>query len=268
LSAHAFIAAAIPLASLLRDFESWVGGISERLASAVSGASDPLAIAIFFAAGVLASLTPCVYPMIPIVVAYMGGAESAAAAGGGGDVGRRQRVVFRSLAYVVGMALVYTALGLTAVLLGRTFGAMTQTAWAYWIVGGVLVVFALSLVGLFELRVPNFILQRVGTGPREGMLGAVVMGATSAVVAAPCAAPIVFPLVTIIGTQQRVVFGTVAMLAFSLGLGLLFLLLGISSGLAASVPRPGAWMVRLKAGLGVVMILLSLYFFYQGYLKL
>jgi thiol:disulfide interchange protein DsbD len=241
--------------------------MSTQLAEAVSGSSDPVAIGIFFVAGVLASLTPCVYPMIPIVVAYMGGAESAAAASGSESGGRKRRVVIRSLAYVLGMAVVYTALGLTAVLLGKTFGAMTQTAWAYWLVAAVLILFGLNLFGLFELRVPDFIMKRVGTGPREGLLGAGVMGATSAVVAAPCAAPIVFPLVTIIGTQGRVVFGGLAMLSFSLGLGLLVLLLGVSSGLAASVPRPGQWMVTLKKVLGVVMVLISLFFAYQGYLR-
>ena len=259
--------AALPLAGFLADFENWVGGLSTRLAEAVGGASDPVTLAIFFAAGVLASLTPCVYPMIPIVVAYMGGAETRALADGAPAAGRRRRILVRSLLYVVGMALVYTGLGLAAVLLGRTFGALTQTWWAYGFVGLVLFVFGLSLLGLFDIRVPAFLLNLAGGGPREGHLGAVVMGATSSIVAAPCAAPIVFPLVAIVGQQGRLVFGALAMLSFSLGLGLLFLLLGISSGLAASLPRPGGWMETLKKVLGVVMVLLALYFFHMGYLR-
>jgi thiol:disulfide interchange protein DsbD len=261
------LAALTPLAGFLLDLENWVGGLSSKLAESVGGASDPVAVGIFFLAGILASLTPCVYPMLPIVVAYMGGAETAAMAAGAEQAGRRRRIVMRSLLYVVGMAIVYTALGLAAVLLGRTFGALTQEPWAYAIVGLVMLVFGLSLFGLFEIKVPDFILQKVGTGPREGHIGAIVMGATSAIVAAPCAAPIVFPLVAIVGQQGRIVFGTIAMLAFSLGLGLLFLVLGIFSGAAASMPRPGGWMVTLKKVLGVVMVILALYFFYQGYLR-
>ena len=263
-------AAGVPLgllASFLTDLESWVGGLSTQLAQSIEGASDPFVIAVFFASGVLASLTPCVYPMLPIVVTYMGGAESAAVAAGASKEGRRARIVLRSLSYVVGMALVYTILGVVAILLGKTFGSVTQSFWGYAVVGVVLLIFGLSLMGLFEIRVPNFLLERVGTGPREGMLGAGVMGATSAIVAAPCAAPIVFPLVAIVGTEGRMIFGTLAMLAFSIGLGMLFLALGISSGLAASLPRPGGWMVTLKKVTGVVMLLLAAFFFYQVTLR-
>jgi thiol:disulfide interchange protein DsbD len=250
----------LPVASWLTSFENWIGGISAQLAEAFQGASDPLALTLCFLAGVLTSLTPCVYPMIPIVVAYMGGAESAAMSSGSPASGRRRRVVVRSAFYVVGMAIVYTILGLVGILLGRTFGALTQSAWGYGLVAAVLIVFGLSMIGLFEVRVPSFILDRVGTGPREGNFGALVMGATSGIVAAPCAAPIVFPIIAVISTQGRVIFGTIAMLAFSLGLGLLLFLIGISSGLAASLPRSGPWMVTLKKVLGVLLIAMGLWF--------
>jgi thiol:disulfide interchange protein DsbD len=258
---------ALPLAALgdlLLRFENWVGSISSALADAVADASDPFALAICFAAGVMASLTPCVYPMIPIVVAYMGGAESAAIAGGAPRESRRLRVLLRSLFYVAGMALVYTALGLTAILVRRPFGSLTQGFWGYGFVATVLVVFGLSLFGLFEIRVPGFILSRVETGPRRGNWGALAMGATSAVVAAPCAAPIVAPLAAWVARENRLVFGSLAMLSFSLGLCLLLVLLGVSSGLAASLPRPGGWMVRLKQVMGVLMLLTAALFFYWG----
>ena len=248
--------------------EDFLGGLAARLADAVGGASDPLAIAIFFGAGVLASLTPCVYPMIPIVVTYMGGAETQAMAAGASAEGRRLRVLVRALVYIAGMAAVYTGLGMAAVLLGKPFGSMTQTFWGYGLVALVLAVFGLGMMGLFEIRVPSFLLDRVATGPRKGWAGAAVMGATSAIVAAPCAAPIVFPLVTIVAKAQRLVFGTGAMLAFSPGLGVLFLLLAISSGLAASLPRPGGWMVTLKKVVGLLMLVLAAWFLYQGWLRL
>jgi thiol:disulfide interchange protein DsbD len=86
------------------------------------------------------------------------------------------------------------------------------------------------------------------------------MGATSAIVAAPCAAPIVFPLAAMVAREGRVVFGTIAMLVFSLGLGVLFLLLGVSSGLAASMPRPGPWMITLKKVTGALMLAIAAWF--------
>lgn len=257
----------LALIAFLEQIGNWAENASAQLQETVAGASGPFALVVFFAGGVLASLTPCVYPMIPIVVAYMGGAETAAIAQGADATGRRRRVFTRALVYVLGMSVVYTALGIAAALLGQTFGQMTQTPWAYGIVAAVMLVFGLSLFGLFEIRIPSFIVDRVGTGPREGALGALLMGATSGIVAAPCAAPIVFPLLALVSQGGQVVFGTLAMFVFSLGLGLLFLLLGIFSGMAASLPRPGLWMVRLKQGVGVVMILLAAYFVYQGYLR-
>ena len=256
------------VATAASGLEDTIGAWAAKLAGAVGGASDPLAIGIFFAAGVLASLTPCVYPMIPIVVTYMGGAETDAMAAGASAEGRRWRVIIRALVYIAGMAAVYTGLGMAAIALGRPFGAMTQTFWGYGLVALVLAVFGLGMMGLFEIRVPSFLLDRVGTGPKKGLTGAAVMGATSAIVAAPCAAPIVFPLVTIVAKDQRMIFGTVAMLAFSLGLGVLFLILAIFSGLAASMPRPGVWMVLLKKAVGVVMLVLAAWFLYQGWLRL
>ncbi len=252
-------------APLLADLGNWAETLSDQLSAHIEGASMPVALGIFFLGGVLASLTPCVYPMIPIVIAYMGGAETAAVASGADAAGRRRRVVMRAVAYVLGMSVVYTILGIVAAMLGKTFGAMTQTFWAYAVVALVLIVFGLGLFGLFEIRVPSFIMNRVGTGPRQGLGGALVMGATSGIVAAPCAAPIVFPLLALVGQGGAVLFGTLGMFVFSLGLGLLFLLLGIFSGMAASMPRPGPWMVTLKKVVGVLMIVLGVFFLYKGY---
>ncbi len=258
----------VVFAFIVASFSQWVGGLSDQLAGAVGGASDPLAIAIFFGAGVLASLTPCVYPMIPIVVTYMGGAETDALAAGASSEGRRGRILLRALIYVIGMAVVYTGLGMFAILASKPFGSVTQSFWGYAIVGLVLAIFGLGMMGLFEIRVPSFLLNRIGTGPRQGMIGAALMGATSAIVAAPCAAPIVLPLVALVAKEGRLLFGTIAMLAFSFGLGLLFVVLAIFSGMAASLPRPGGWMVTLKKIVGVVMLLLALWFFYQGWGRL
>lgn len=253
-----------PLALVAGPTE-WLEGLSAQLNRAASGVSDPAALVFVFLAGIVASLTPCVYPVIPLVVAYMSGSEASAVAGGAEASGRRRRAMGRSLAFVGGLAIVYTALGVTAILLGKPFGSLTQTWWGYAIVALVFLVFGLSMWGLFELRAPSFVLDRLGTGPRKGFWGAVGMGATSAIVAAPCAAPIVFSIAVKLGQEQRFVFGTLAMLIFSLGMGLLFLVLGIFSSLAASLPRPGAWMVTLKKFVAVVMIFMAGYFIYRGY---
>jgi len=236
-------------------FIDWIDDLTQALNDRLEGASIFGAIGIFFVAGFLTSLTPCVYPIIPIVVAFMGGA------------GKRSRAhtIGLALLYVTGMAVIYTGLGILAALLGRPFGTLTQSWWAYGIVALIIFLFGLSMLGLFEIRLPTRLVGAASGGPREGVLGALFMGATSAIVAAPCAAPVVGVAMVWIGQQGQVGLGAAVMLAFSLGLGLLLVILGISAGLAARAPRSGKWTEHVKKGFGIVMILIALFFAYKAW---
>jgi thiol:disulfide interchange protein DsbD len=200
-----------------------------------------------FGAGFLVSLTPCVLPMIPITIGIIGARAA----------GSRWRAFSLSLAYVAGLALVYTALGATAALTGSIFGAWMQNVW---VVGTVAVFFAamgLAMFGLFDVAVPSGISTRLNRLGGAGYGGAFVVGMVGALVAGPCSGPVVAALMVLVGAGGEVMLGVALMLAFSLGMGVLFLLAGLFS---SAIMRPGAWMESVKRVFGVIMLLGAIWF--------
>jgi len=213
------------------------------------------ALFVVFAAGVLTSFTPCVYPMIPVTVTYLGGAAA----------GSRRRAVTLSLIYVLGMALVYSALGVVTALLGKQFGNFTRNAWIYGGVGLLIALFGVAMLGWINIPVLGFFGRIQAEGVRRGgYLGALLMGVAAGFVAAPCTAPVLGLLLVYVARTRDVVWGGTLLLAFALGLGLLLMLLGIFSGLLTGIPRAGAWMERIKIAFGVGMLLVAAYFLYQA----
>ncbi|HEX6059062.1 MAG TPA: cytochrome c biogenesis protein CcdA [Gemmatimonadaceae bacterium] len=216
-----------------------------------------LAFPLVFLAGVLTSLTPCIYPMIPITVAVVGGD----AVGDGRAERRRGRTVALTLAYVVGLALVYAALGLVAGLTGSLFGAISTNPWLYFAMANVLVLAALAMLDVVPIRVPAFVMRRAataGTGGRVG--GAFVMGAMSGLVAAPCSAPVMAAVLTWVSTTGSAALGFAYLFAFSLGMTALLVAIGLSSGTLARLPRAGAWMVWVKRIFALIMIGVAEYY--------
>jgi cytochrome c-type biogenesis protein len=206
------------------------------------------AIGVVFLAGLLTSLTPCVYPMIPVTVTYIGGAAG----------GNRRRTFSLSFVYVLALAVVYAALGVTAPLLGKTFGMFTRSPWVYGPVGVLFVLFGLAMLDLFTIPIPGFASGMQARGARRGgYLGAALMGVASGFVAAPCAAPVLSGLLAYVAQTRNAVWGGTLMFVFALGLGTLLMLLGIFSGLLASLPRSGPWMVWIKKGFGIILILIG-----------
>ena len=236
--------------SLLDTLNAWGYALSQTLEGQLQSGSIS-AIFVVFAAGVLTSFTPCVYPMIPVTVTYIGGAA-------GGD---RRRAVALSSVYVTGLAVVYAALGVVAALAGKIFGQFTRTPWIYGGVGVLIVVLGLAMIDILPIRVPSFFagVQQEGA-KRGGYLGALLMGVAAGFIAAPCTAPVLGLLLTYVATTRNVVWGSALLLSFALGLGLLLMLLGIFSGLLASLPRAGAWMDRIKKGFGFAMLLVGAWF--------
>ncbi len=207
-----------------------------------------VAIAVVFAAGLVTSLTPCVYPMYPVMVPYILGAAE----------GNRRKAFTLSAVYVFGLALIYTALGVTAALLGKTFGKMTDTPWVPGIFGLLIVLFGLEMLGVFTLRLPSFLsgLQSAGT-LRGGYVGAMLLGIAAGFVAAPCTAPVLGVLLTYVAARHQVAWGGLLTFTFSVGMGFLLLLLGVFAGLLGSMPKPGRWMVVVKNVMGVLMIVIG-----------
>jgi thiol:disulfide interchange protein DsbD len=194
-----------------------------------------------FGAGLVASLTPCVYPMIPITMAIIG-------AKGGGPL----RGLVRSGALVLGMALTYSILGAAAARAGAALGAVAQSPFFLVPVSALFVLFGVSLLGGFEIRLPSGLQARLqGDRPRQGLGGALAMGMVLGPLSAPCVGPWVGTVLLAIAKSGRVALGAAELFVFALGMGVLFLAVGAFS---ASLPRSGPWLVRLKQAMGLVAL--------------
>ncbi|MCC6928135.1 MAG: sulfite exporter TauE/SafE family protein [Gemmatimonadaceae bacterium] len=233
------------------------------IAQHLSG-SPATALPLLFVAGVLTSLTPCIYPMIPITAAIVGG-QAAEGSGGGtrdGSVSMRVRPLLLTLSYVLGLSLVYAGLGLFAGMTGTMFGRVSTNPWLYFAMANLLVLAALSMFDVIPVRLPSFVLQRAasaGTGGRVG--GAFAMGAMSGLVAAPCSAPVMIAVLTWVTETKSGVLGFIYLFAFSLGMCTLLVVVGLSSGAISRLPRAGVWMVTVKKLFGLVMLGVAEYYF-------
>ena len=220
-----------------------------------------LAIPLVFAGGVLTSLTPCIYPMIPITAAIVGGSEAAV-----GSAGRaRWRPLGLTLTYVFGLALVYSALGLFAGLTGTLFGTVSTNPWLYFLMANVLILAALAMLDVVPVRVPTVLLSRASSAGTAGRYsGALVMGALSGLVAAPCSAPVMAAVLTWVSTTHSATLGFVYLFVFSLGMCTLLVVVGLSSGSLTRLPRAGIWMVWVKRLFALVMLAVAEYYLVKG----
>ncbi|MCC7194389.1 MAG: sulfite exporter TauE/SafE family protein [Gemmatimonadaceae bacterium] len=228
-----------------------------RLADQLS-TSPGAALPLLFLGGVLTSLNPCIYPMIPITAAIVGGSTAGAPVA-------RGRVFVLSLAYAVGLALVYSVLGLVAGLSGTIFGAVSSNPWIYFTMAQVLLVAGLAMLGVIPVRVPGWLAARAATAGKGGRLaGAFAMGAMSGLVAAPCGAPVFAAVLTWVTTTRSAVLGFAYLFSFSLGMCTLLILVGLSGGLTASLPRAGAWMLWVKRFFAALMFVAAEYYLIQA----
>jgi len=240
----------LPLAAAAFALVAWLPGLST---SGSTGASTDLGLARFlaegsalafgaaFAGGVLTSLTPCVYPLIPITVSIFG-ARSARS--------RRQAIIL-SLLYVLGIAATYTALGVGAALGGKAFGSVMTNPWALGFVALVLAAMAASMFGAFELALPASWQARLNTVGGAGYAGALGMGLVAGIIAAPCTGPVLAAALAFVAAKGSVAFGAGIMFVYALGIGLLFFLIGAFS---VALPKSGPWMESVKSFFGVALL--------------
>ena len=217
--------------------------------------SPATAIILLFAAGVLTSLTPCIYPMIPITASIVGGQSL------GEAKAPKSRTIFLTLAYVAGLAIVYATLGVIAGMTGTIFGTISTNPWLYFTMANVLIIAALSMLDVLPVRLPAGLMQKASTAGTAGRAsGAFVMGAVSGLVAAPCGAPVMAAVLTWVTTTQRAALGFVYLLSFSFGMCALLVAVGLFSGTLTRLPRAGAWMVWVKRIFAVIMIGVAEYY--------
>ncbi len=198
--------------------------------------------------GLAASLSPCVYPMIPVTVAFFGGQDPEK---------KRSRTVALALTYVLGIVLSYAVLGVLLARAGQDLGSVMVHPGVVALVSGVLAAMGLSLFGLFEIRMPSALQERLSQGEGRGFAGAFVTGAVLGLVASPCVGPFAASILLFVARSGDPLVGFAALASFGFGLGTLFLVLALG---AASLPRSGAWMVGVKEFFGWVLIGSSLWF--------
>src|SRR5438874_4565331 len=228
----------------------------------VDGLADALthrpliALVTLFGAGLVTSLTPCIYPMIPITAGILSGTSAGQPS--------RARTARLTLAYVTGLALFYAILGLFAGLSGSLFGTVSASPWARFAIGNLLLVFALAMFDVIPVSAPQR-LMRWAAGLGGGSYPAVfLLGATSGIVAAPCGAPAFAAVLTWVASTRSGFLGFVYLFVFSLGMTALLVVVGLFSGTLSTLPRAGAWMAWIKKAAGVILLGMAEYYFIQA----
>ena len=224
--------------------------VQDRITARLKQGSFMLNVLAFLSFGILLSLTPCVFPMIPILSGIIVGQPGAVSTARG---------LLLSLAYVLAMALTYALLGVLAGSLQVNLQAASQNIWTIGAFSLIFVLLALSMFGLYELRVPAFVQTRLSalSAPRDGSSGSglyssALMGAVSAIIVGPCVAPPLAGALLYISQTGDAVLGGAALFAMGLGFGAPLLIIGASAG--SLLPRVGAWMEKVKQGFGVIML--------------
>ena len=223
-------------------------GITGSLLDLLKHSGPAPAALISFSLGLALAFTPCVYPMIPITVAFFAGQSA----------GRKSKAFRLALAYVVGIAVTYSALGVAVSSFGLMMGSVLQNTWALVLIAAVFTGLALSMFGLFEIRPPAFIMNR--SAARSGVAGALLMGLMVGVVASPCIGPIVGGVAVWVAQAKNPVLGFWVFFSLSLGMGIPFLALAVFSGALARLPRAGPWMVTVKNLSGLALLGAAVYF--------
>ena len=205
-----------------------------------------------FIAGFLTSLTPCIFPMIPITLSILGTQV----------IGQSKSKSFvLSLCYVLGIGVTYAFLGVMAAKTGSFFGAMLASPLVISIIAIVFVLMGLSMYGIFEIKTPLWVQNQLSERKiKKGFKGVFLAGLVSGIVASPCVGPVLIGILTYVSQTQNTILGFLLLFTFAMGLGILFVLLGTFSQLINQLPKSGLWMDSVKFLFGTSMIAMALYY--------
>jgi len=241
----------------------------ENLLKAGSFGGAILALGLAYIGGVLSSLTPCIYPMIPITIGVVGGIQTHS------EEKNKRGMISRGIAYVCGMALIYAFLGVLAGITGQVFGSFTNTSKWYVGLGAVMTFSALMMMDIVPFD-PQAWLDRikrsmglsksskVNSEKEATLIGAFALGASSGFIAAPCTTPVLTAILGFIAQTQSVILGLGLMIFFAFGLGTILLAITAFAGSFQKLPRAGAWMNKIKIGSGILILLFAEYLFYKA----
>lgn len=201
-----------------------------------------------FLGGIGVSLTPCVYPLIPITVGYIGVSTA----------GSKLKGFVFSLVYVSGVAVTYSILGLLASLTGKIFGSISSHPITYLFVGIVIIIFGLSMLDIFTISLPNIIKLPI---PKKGnYFSTFLLGLSSGLIVSPCVTAVLGTILVYLTTKKNILYGMTLLFSFAYGMGLILILIGTFSAILVSLPKLGKWMLYIKRLGAFIVIGMGIYF--------
>lgn len=231
----------------LRASADTLSELTAPFADALQGGSYVGALGLIFVAGLATSLTPCVYPMIAITVSVFGARQA----------NGRARAAVLSTSFVLGIAALFTPLGVISALTGSAFGSALASPWVVGALAALFALMAFSMFGLFDVALPAGLQNRLAQAGGFGVRGAFVLGFVNGLIAAPCTGPVLAVLLTWVATTGHIGFGALALFTYSIGIGVLFWFVGT---FAITLPKSGRWVEWTKSVFGIAMLALALYY--------
>ena len=229
-------------------------GNTAKIAEALVSESSFFILFVFFIFGLLLSLTPCIFPMIPIL-------SSIIVSQAGDGKPSVSKAFFTSLIYVLSMAITYTIVGLVAGLMGADIQASMQNPWVLGVFSIMFVALAFSLFGYYEIGLPSSLQSKItkasDNAQDKGILGTIIMGLLSALIVGPCVAPPLGGAILFISHTGDALLGGMALFIMSIGMGMPLLLIGVGAG--KFMPRPGGWMTKVSEVFGIMMLGLAIF---------
>lgn len=238
---------AVPEGFMTAPPDDATGQAQSRLTQALESGGLGWFLALFVG-GLLLNLTPCVFPMLGVTVSIFGARRAEP----------MPKVILAAMLYVLGIAAMYTGLGVVAALTGGLFGAALQSPWVNVGLGVLLMGLSLGMFGMFEMQAPTWVLDRLGGANTASLAGVFLSGLGVGIIAAPCVGPFIVAVLALIAQKQSVAFGVQTMFTIAVGLGFPYLLLATFSNLLQALPRQGAWMVWIKKVFGVILATIGL----------
>ncbi len=218
----------------------------------MSLSGTPLDYLIAFAGGLLMSLTPCTYALIPITAGFIG-VKSA---------GSKLKGFLLSFTYVTGIALVYSFLGIAAVYTGQLFGAFSKHPVTHIVVGIAVIIFGISMLDVFSFSLPQFV--RLPKFKEHNYLSVFLLGLVSGLMIGPCLTPVLGGILIYVSTKESVLYGATLLISFAYGMGLILMVIGTFSAILLKLPKSGRWMDYIKRLVGFIFIGMGIYFVFLG----
>lgn len=249
----------LSLAITLSDTWNYLNKMDAAQIKALAANNMGLALVVCFLSGILTSLTPCIYPMIPITINIFGRMAQTHATQN--RLGFNPYSFRMAVIYVAGMCATYSMMGLVAGLTGSVFGTALQSGWMLLFLCVLFGTLALGQLGLFKIQLPVALQSKLASaGGTHSAFGVFTMGLIAGLVVSPCVGPVIAGILAFVFDSSSAFTGFFYFFSFSLGLGVLFLVIGAFSGLVNKIPRSGSWMVRVNYILATLLLVAAGYY--------